>query len=221
MSSVFKYLPEQFVSALLAGEILFRNLVYFKRLETDPRWDVFEGAHVDAPDHDVQMHNLTTGVRTRGRYSFHNTLEQPHRVFCFCTSLAFDPAWTKYGSACVEILDVGEFARRLLHQLIRRDRIVALERPLLQSKAVIYFDQAKTAPPSVDVLNPRQLPFLKRLRYGSDQEFRFVFARRGGYRLQRVVHLDRQERDNSIACKPNASITIRIGNLDKIARRVA
>lgn len=75
MRSVYKYLPREFVPALLEGRILFRNLVYFKRLERDPRWDVFEGGHIDAPDHDVHMDNLTTGKRITGPFVFHNTLE--------------------------------------------------------------------------------------------------------------------------------------------------
>jgi hypothetical protein len=85
--TLFKFLPSNFVTSLLDGTILFRNLVYFKKLEGDARSDIFEGRHVDAPDHDVQIDNLTTGKKLRGPFTFHNAIEHPERIFCFCTSL--------------------------------------------------------------------------------------------------------------------------------------
>ena len=221
MRSVYKYLPREFVPALLEGRILFRNLVYFKRLERDTRWDVFEGGHIDAPDHDVHMDNLTTGKRITGPFVFHNTLEYPDRVFCFCTSLSLSLEMRKYGTACVEIVDVDAFSRRIELQLTRYGRIVRLGRPILQARPIVYYDQTKAAPEWINIKNPRDLPFVKRTKFSSDQEFRFVFARRRAYELKQVVHMDRREIDEGIETKPSKDTIVEIGSIRDIAREVS
>lgn len=220
MQPIFKFLPERFVGDLLQGRILFRNLVYFKRIERDPRADAFEGAHVDAPDNDVIIDNLTTGKRITGRFAFHNAIEHPEKIFCFCTSLRNDHGLFKYGEACVEIFDVPEFIRRLARELARRNRVQRLEQPYLQTGPVIYFDPARAAPPGVDILNARQLPFLKRTRYASDREFRFLFARRGGYKRKRELHIDRREIDESIDARHDDMQILRIGSITDIATQI-
>src|SRR5438477_3606095 len=104
MLKLYKYLPKEFAERLLDGEVLFRNLIYFKRMETDPRNDIFEGKHVDAPDHDVEITVISTGRRIRGRFAFHNALDDMEKIFGFCTSLKFDADLrTKFGGECIEI----------------------------------------------------------------------------------------------------------------------
>ena len=82
MGSLFKYLPAQYADHLLNGEILCRNLVYFRKIEGDPRADISEGTHIDAPHHDVQLMNMTTGQTITGRFAYHNVLKNIERVFC-------------------------------------------------------------------------------------------------------------------------------------------
>jgi hypothetical protein len=84
---LFKYLPAQYADSVLDGEILFRNLVFFKRIEDDPRRDLSEGTHISAPDSDYTITNLSKGGKVdKVRWPFHNILAAPERVFCFCTS---------------------------------------------------------------------------------------------------------------------------------------
>lgn len=220
VTGLYKFLPQQFVASLLDGNILFRNLVYFKKLEGNPRWDSFEGRHVDAPDHDVQVENLTTGQKFKGPFAFHNSIANPEKVFCFCTSLHVSDEMKKYGSACVVITEPMEFERRLELALIRRDRIAAVDKPMLIAGPVKYFDQAKPAPDGVDIKNARHLPFLKRSRYSTDAEYRFVFARRGGFVLKQQLIMDRQEEDDDVAKLPSREITLQIGSIRDIAEEV-
>src|SRR5437667_12495744 len=103
MDKLYKYLPEQFVPSLLDGNILFRNLVFFKSVEYDPRTDLHEGTHIDSPDNLVTLESR--GFSVQGRFAFHTKLKKPEFVYCFCTSLHLTPALTKFGGACVEIPD--------------------------------------------------------------------------------------------------------------------
>ena len=82
LTKLFKYLPAKYVEQFLDGDVLFRNLVYFKRIEADPRNDLFEGKHVDSPDHDVEITVVSTGRRIREAFAFHNALDKMEKVFC-------------------------------------------------------------------------------------------------------------------------------------------
>jgi hypothetical protein len=217
---LYKFLPKQFVENLLDGKILFRNLVYFKKLEGNPRWDVFEGRHVDAPDHDVHVENISTGQKFKGPFAFHSAIATPEKVFCFCTSQHVSDEMKKYGAACVIITDAVEFERRLRLALIRRDRIAAIDKPMLIAGPVKYFDQTKAAPDGVDIKNARHLPFLKRSSYSTDAEYRFVFARRGGFALKEQFILDRREEDDDVTGLPSKEITLRAGSIRDIAKEL-
>jgi hypothetical protein len=216
---LFKFLPEAYVDELLDGAILFRNLVYFKKLETDPRRDLFEGRHVDAPNHNVQIEILKTGRRISGPFAYHNTIAHPDRIFCFCTSLQRGLEMQKYGAACVAIHDVAEFSRRVRFALVRRARLLPLESPALLDGPIVYFDPSTVAPDGVDVTNPRQLPFLKRTTYSSDHEYRFAFSRRGGYSIKRMILIDHREEDDDLDALSAKSVTLRISSIRDIASR--
>jgi hypothetical protein len=217
---LFKYLPDRYAETLLDGRILFRNLVYFKRIELDPRSDMFEGVHIDAPDHDVTIDNLTTGRRTVGRFAFHNTLAHMERVFCFCTSLQQSPELLKFGNTCVEIRDAPVLAERLERALRQRHALTPLDTPLLIGKQVTYYASNQASPDSVDIKNPQHLPFLKRNRYQNEQEFRYVFARRGGYTLKQMLVLPGHNQLEQITGKPDRETIIDIGSIRDIAQRV-
>ena len=178
MEALYKTLPEEYVADLLDGAILFRNLVYFITVEADPRTDVYEGRHVDAPDHPVLL-LLEDGREISGQLEFHNTVRYPERIFCFCTSTHQTPGIIKFGNACIRIHDPIEFKKRLTAALARRHQLSRLERPFLTARPVDYYATMEAAP--VDITNPKQLPFLKRTTYIDEAEFRFVFAKRGGY----------------------------------------
>jgi hypothetical protein len=126
----------------------------------------------------------------------------------------------KYGSSCVRIADPVEFERRLLFAMIKRDRLTPLGKPLLTAGPVIYFDTAKSAPESVDVKNPRHVPFLKRSRYSTDAEYRYLFARRGGFILKQMIVIDHREEDDDLPHRPSKALSLEIGSIRDIAAEI-
>lgn len=44
---LYKYLPSRYAETVLAGNLLFRNLSYFRQSEDAQRGDTIEGIHVD------------------------------------------------------------------------------------------------------------------------------------------------------------------------------
>jgi hypothetical protein len=218
MSIVFKALPSRYVGQLLAGSILFRNLVYFKRIEADPRADLLEGKHVDAPDHDVKITAVASGRGILGRFQFHNGIERMDRVFCFCTSRAREGV-RKFGDACVEIAEAEELGRRIRSELVRR-RSFDLDEPPLIADEVTYYEIDKAAPPEIDIKNPRHVPFLKRASYSDEKEFRYVWARHGGFSLkQSIVNQNYREAEDMKGMRP-ANFLVEVGSLRDIARQV-
>jgi hypothetical protein len=218
MSRVFKALPSRYAEQLLGGSILFRNLVYFKRIEADPRADPLEGKHVDAPDHDVKITVVASGREILGRFQFHNGLERMDRVFCFCTSRAKDSV-RKFGDACVEISDAEELGRRIRSELVRR-RAFDLDEPPLIAGDVTYYKVDDAAPPGVDIKNPRNVPFLKRVAYSEEREFRYVWARHGGFSLrQAIVNQNYREAEDMKGMRA-ADFLLEVGSLRDIARLV-
>lgn len=218
--NLFKYLPEQYVNSVLDGEVLFRNLVYFKRIENDPRRDLSEGTHIDSPDNDIKITKIETGQHTKGRYAFHNTLANPERIFCFCTSTLFRPEMAKFGDACIEICDREEFGRRLERALKRRNRLSRLDSPFLLADTVKYYSVNQAAPSQIDIKNPRHLPFIKRHQYSDEKEFRFVFARRGSFVLKEMIVNQNYKESEEVKNKIERQIIVKIGSIRDIARFV-
>jgi hypothetical protein len=166
------------------------------------------------------LQNVSTGQKFKGPFAFHSSIASPEKVFCFCTSQHASDEMKKYGAACVVITGAVEFERRLRLALIRRDRIAASDKPMLIAGPVKYFNQTKAAPDGVDIKNARHLPFLKRSTYSTDAEYRFVFARRGGFALKEQFTLDRREEDDDVAGLPSREITLQVGSIRDIAKEV-
>ena len=108
---LYKYLPSEHVPAVLdRGEILFRNLTYFRQQEGPVRGDTYEGIHKNHPGTDIVIESTEHGIRAEGKYSFLNSTN-PDLVFCFCMSKLFSKelmAEFKY-DACIEIFKPDEF----------------------------------------------------------------------------------------------------------------
>ena len=152
MTVLYKRLPSEFVDKLQGGYILFRNLVYFKNIESDPRADLHEGTHVDtgAPGETTKLTVLNTGATLEGWYAY-NRLKNPELVYCFCTS--YSPSLTKFGKVCIEIYDIETFTHRLRSALARRNALSPLEKPFLLARAVGYYASDKAAPLWADIQN--------------------------------------------------------------------
>jgi len=181
---LFKYLPMRYARALVErGEVLFRSLSYFRQHEHAARGDEIEGVHIDAPDNPVTLHDRTQGFSVTGPYRFLNSIDQD-RVFAFCCSqqLSADLMTAFQADACVRILDPEWFFLRCSRGAMRH---FTIEHPGVLHRPVEYFDPAKPAP--ISVTDPRNLPFFKHMAFASQDEYRGVFARRGGFKLHRRI----------------------------------
>jgi hypothetical protein len=183
---LYKYLPREYAEAfVLRGELLFRSLFYFRKLEHAERGDEVEGVHIDAPNTPVLLENLTTGTSVSGAFRFLNSVDQ-ERVFAFCcsTELRLDLFERFHADACVRILrTLPLFSRCALSAAWK----FPLADPGFIHKAVEYFDPA--GPAVRNVKDPLNLPFFKHIGFSAQREYRAVFARRGAFKLQeRIVN---------------------------------
>jgi hypothetical protein len=210
---LYKYLPFQFAEAFVKkGEVLFRTLSYFRRIEHSARGDEIEGVHVDAPDHDVTL-ETNTGIRIVGPHRFLNSVDQ-ERTYAFCCSQVFDSALFKEFDAdsCVVITDPDTF---FLRCATAARTPLPLDPPGLLHRAVAYFHPNKEAP--LPVKDPRAIPFMKHFSFESQQEYRAVFARRGGFSLtQRIVKPAFSFADEIAAARSSQRL-LRLGSLRGIA----
>lgn len=111
MTPLYKYLPKEFAEVVLnRGELLFRNLTYFRQCEGRIRGDPWEGIHKDHPGTEITLKNLTSGGEMRGRYALlHST--DPDHIFVFCLSRNLDSKLISdfSATAVIEIYDPNEF----------------------------------------------------------------------------------------------------------------
>lgn len=171
---LYKYLPAQYLSAFLdRGEVLFRNLCYFRKVEGDcERSDPFEGMHVDAPDHPVTLEVLSTGKKFQvdaadvRKVDFEN-------IYVFCLSRSYSTTLMhKFGAdACVKITNSDEFIARCKRSI---SRIVHLDRCGLIAGSVEYYDRTKAV--AADITDPGAVAFLKAETFHAQEEFRLAFG---------------------------------------------
>ncbi|MES0100798.1 hypothetical protein [Mesorhizobium sp. M0019] len=172
---------------------------------------------MDAPNNDVTITNVTTGQKIVGRFAYHNELKRPELIFCFCLSMAYDDGLRKFGGARIEITDEQALRDRIAGALLRRSRY-RLDRPLLRADRITYYRTDAAVAEGVDIKNPTHLPFLKRDTYAAEQEYRYVFAKRGGYELNQVIVNRHHERNADIGKLEADEITVRIGSIRDIAK---
>lgn len=166
------------------GILLFRSLSYFQRIEGDAaRGDYFEGMHVDHPDNDITITALNTGRTVKGDMAFLNQTKSED-IYCFCLSTRLsDELFHAFGAtACIEIFNVPEFARRVRKAIGRLKSAASWE---VDFRPVVYYHSNKAV--EVDVKNPRNLPFFKPVDYAEQAEFRIVAARRTSFELTEAI----------------------------------
>lgn len=172
---LYKYLPSQHAEAFLRGEILFRNLSYFKKSECKGRGDAMEGIHRDRPEGGVTIENLSTGGLVYGDFTLLNEIDSD-LVFVFCTSRIFDQALFrefKEADCCIEINKPDEFAKRIQRKvmsLVSTNKSIGLLRG-----PALYYDPGKK--PEFDIKSPDNIAFAKDEFYEYQEEFRFAYGK--------------------------------------------
>jgi len=213
---LYKYLPRRFAAPFVAnGEILFRTLSYFRRVEHAARGDEVEGVHVDDPKRDVRL-DVVGGPHVIGRYRYLNSVDQT-KVYAFCCSdrLSVELFDMFDADACVVIKDPVQFFLRC--QTAAR-RAFPVDRLRLIHRPVAYWKTSHEAPLSVK--DPDSLPFLKHEAFAPQCEYRGVFARRGGRELvQRIVQPQFTFREEIESASVHERL-FRIGDISAIAELV-
>lgn len=211
-------MPSKYVPAFLnRGEILFRNLTYFRQQEGKVRGDPYEGIHKDHPGTDIVIENITLGTKIVGKYSFLNSTDSD-LVFVFCLSerRSKDLMAEFKSDACIEIFKPEEFVRRVRFALAR---LISVHPAGLIAQPVHYYHQAVAA--RFDIKDPTQLAFAKGESYSEQEEFRLSFGTRRAFKLVEQItqpHYDPYDDAMKGQCKEKL---IRVGSLHDVARLVS
>lgn len=218
MLALYKYLPSKYAHAFLdRGEILFRNLTYFRQHEGRVRGDPYEGIHKDHPGTNVVLENLTQGSRIVGKLSFLNSTNSD-LVFAFCLSqkLSKDLMVEFESDACIEIFEPSEFIRRVRFALAR---LVSVHRFGLLAQPVHYYHPAEAA--CFDIKKPTQLAFAKNKSYAEQEEFRLSFGSRQAFKLvQQITQPQYDPYEDAIKGQSKEKL-IKVGTLRDIAHLVS
>lgn len=215
-SQLYKFLDAKYADAMVQrGELLFGNLTRFKQMEHGVRGDVMEGCHVDNPEQDVTLNNLTTGRSFKGRFSMRTSVND-EKIFVFCVSRAFDKSlYGIFGTdSCVEISDILEFSRRVsraIRQLNFIDKAGLLHGP------VSYFRPNENS--VLDISDGKNIPFLKHVDFKPQNEHRFVFARQGAFKTVKRIIIDQDWSTEPDHLKGKArKLLLTVGSLTDICR---
>jgi len=211
---LYKYLPSEFVKGFLTkGEVLFRTLSYFRRVEHRARGDAAEGVHIDDPDNPVKLENLTTGITHIGDYRFLNSVDQEN-VYAFCCSQSYDQNLMAEFScnACVVITDPEVF---FLRCRVAAKRVVSVSPPGLIHGPVRYWRRNEESP--LNVKDPRNIPFLKNHSFAAQDEYRAVFATHHGLKLTQRIVMPAFTFREEIEQAKDFSRLLRLGNLANVA----
>lgn len=212
---LFKYLPSRFVEQVLRrGNLLFRNLSYFRRIEEDSRGDLLEGLHMDYPDNPIKIETIDGRVKWEGKAAFLNRVK-PDKLYVFCLSQELSPAlYDEFGvDACIEITDTHEFLRR-------SERVIATQIRFAESGLlhgpVLYYEPNK--PFCGDVTDVRTIPFCKHDNYKHQAEYRLAIATRGGLTLTRQIVNELYSFEEDVAAGTDGRRQLIIGAVHDIAR---
>lgn len=213
---LYKYLPSEFIDNVFdKGELLFRNLTYFRQSECSQRGDFLEAHHRDNPDNDITLNNLSTGKKVIGDFSFLNTTDSDH-IFVFCLSKAYRKELCEEfnSDACVEITDAPEFIRRVR---VKLKRLLSTHKYGLLNGSAKYYRQ--NAPAEFNIKDPKELVFAKDEFFQHQDEYRLAFGNRKAFKLvQKVVINGKYDFKNEAMKGTTKEKLITIGNLSDIAR---
>ena len=214
---LFKYLPSEFVDKVVSkGDLLFRNLTYFRKYEDIRRGDPLEGFHRDNPDNDITLSCPKTGrILAKGDFSFLNSTNTD-LIFVFCLSKSHKSFLYEEFEAdsCIEILDTQEF--------VQKTRI-AVKRLLSSHQTGLLYGDVKyyreNAPANFNIKDPKNLAFAKGCHYEHQEEYRMVFGTRKAFNLtQQIVINKRYDFLEEAKKGTQKEKHIKIGNLSDIVK---
>ena len=168
--SLFRYFDERrWVDDFLIGHLYFRPLSYFRVLEDGLiRGDHFEGVSVYAPEGVLVVTNQSRGTTfTLHGHRLESTVRHDE-IWIYCLSrVRSEVLAAEFGAvACVEILDIPEFCRRVRAALPEGARFIG--------RRVAYYRVTDAGNPRW--AQPDQIATSKLDVYARQAEFRLVFS---------------------------------------------
>ena len=171
-------------SFLQEGDILFRNLPYFKKVEDgDVRGDILEGTHRDTGKNgDGGVMKLKSGERIKCDY-FDNSIETDEKTFIFCLSKIYnEKLYEEFEcDACVKIKNTKEFIDLCIRKLL----ITKGKQSKLYFNHVKYYGSHEDV--SEYIKEPSMIPLLKREKYSYQEEFRLYYAIDDVFKIKKSI----------------------------------
>lgn len=224
--SLYRYFDEQrWADEFLSGNLRFSTLAYFQNMEHGGvRADANEGVSPFAPAGGLAINNLTQGVEFTLTDHVFEAAVRNNDVFAYCLSRSFiKELWRDFEAVvCVEILDVGEFCRRVLAALPNDVKLPDLVGQRRLGHRVTYYDSSDSPTPRWAL--PGMIAISKRRFFVRQDEFRLVFSRTSALEFQQV-DLRITPNGNNVLTPPteNCHFHVSVGKLDDIChlRRAA
>ena len=182
MTSLYKYLPEQFVRPLLReGAVLFRTLSYFRDYEDAAvRGDEFEGTKLYRPPNGLEVTLVETQEKVVLPHSFESsTHEDDIFVFCLSTILSQELATQFKTNVRVEIQNPALFISKIRGAL---SRCPSIKNKMLVHGGVRYYEPHE--PPIVDWALPERIAMSKLESFRPQHEYRIAFAINGAFDVE-------------------------------------
>ncbi len=182
MTSLYKYIPEQYVDPLLReGAVLFRTLSYFRDYEdAQVRGDEFEGTKLYRPALGLEVTLVATQQKVTLPHSFESSAhEDDIFVFCLSTVLSQDLARQFKTNTCVEIKNTALFVSKIRGAMSRRPSI---KNKMLVHGEVNYYEPRE--PPIVDWALPERIAMSKLECYRPQHEYRIAFSVNGAFEVE-------------------------------------
>lgn len=196
---LYKYIPSRFVDSFCdEGNILFRNLTYFKKIEDgDVRGDHLEGTHRDFGKNgagiDITINK--NGKKLKGDY-FDNSIETDDKTFIFCLSNIYDEKlFDEFEcDACIKITNTKEFI-----SLCERKLLVSTgKHSKLHYNNIKYYELNEDMSEYIKI--PIMIPILKREKYRIQDEFRLYFAVDNAFKIKKSITI---KNSNSVKSPPD------------------
>jgi hypothetical protein len=182
VTSLYKYLPEQYVCPLLReGAVLFRTLSYFRDHEdAQVRGDEFEGTKLYRPTNGLEVTLVATQEKIVLPHSFESSAhEDDIFVFCLSTIHSQDLAAQFKTNVCVEIRNPALFISKIRGALSRRPSI---KNKMIVHGEVKYYEPHE--PPIVDWALPERIAMSKLEPFRPQQEYRIAFSVNGAFEVE-------------------------------------
>lgn len=217
MTSLYKYLPEQYVAPLLSeGVVLFRTLSYFRDYEdAQVRGDEFEGTKIYRPTNGLEVTLTATQEKIVLPHSFESSAKEDD-IFVFCLSTIYSPelAVQFQTNVCVEIINPALFISKVRDALLRRPSI---KNKMLVTGEVKYYEPHE--PPIVDWALPERIAMSKLTSFRTQHEYRIAFGINEAFaventRLQLVLPGTPRHKRNTTYPERQ----FKLGNISKICR---